>query len=623
MAASLQSSTRRDIPVLPSRRLLAIDAGSQTLKLLLVEEIFGRVRVLQYERVELRPSGSAVEEEILRQAQSVVQELGGNPIALALPHYRALSQVVDLPAAEPADVKSAIEEETLKLSGLGESQIVHDYSPLRPFGRHENPYWVTLCQEAEIQRQIARCGLSHLDLCEVTTTANALVAAFQARRPDAERVVLVDIGAVGTLVSVLLGGQPVYITSFPLGTDSLSDVLATQRGCSAEEAERLRAAADLGADNVEPSLVEAWNRWLTELEHVIEEWIKENPLPELTPASFEYVLAGGGAAQRGLKEFLNRHQTLPFETWPEPEDAVFPEAAFAVAYGTAMHALGRAPHPASLLPDEVRLYWNRHHALQVLYSLLFFLLLLLAVALGIGTWQKIDVLGEKQALQTQGQLALAEARTTEMLSQRLVQDYEQVRPVLERQRETLGILQTLALLQHIRSNQAFYCVLFADQISYGAAPLWVATNPPPTAPTGTNAPAEAPPAASPPPAATSPFAAEIPFRPRDGYIVELCLPEQGDARRRMLSEIVGRMKLSPLYRNVDSLADDRRRRLVNPQVLLPEGSVALELEAADNPFERKDALTNRPPLTAVAEPRRTTRNDPNGAGRSTPGSTNR
>ncbi len=616
--------------MLPSRRLLAVDAGSQTLKLLLVEEMFGRVRVLQRERVELRASGAAVEEEILRQAQTVVQELGGNPIALALPHYRALSQIVDLPTAEPADVKLAIEEETVKLSGLGESQIVHDYSPLRPFGRHENPYWVTLCQEAEIQRQIARCGLSHLDLCEVTTTANALVAAFQAQRPDAERVVLVDIGAVGTLVSVILHGQPVYISSFPLGTDSLSDALATRRGCSAEEAERLRTAVDLGANDAEPALLDAWKRWLTELEHVVEEWIKENPLIELAPASFEYVLAGGGAAQRGLREFLNRHGALQFQTWPEPEDAVFPEGTFAVAYGAAMHALGRARHPASLLPDEVRLYWNRHHALQVLYSLLFFLLLLLAVALGIGTWQKIDVLGEKQALETQGRLALAEARTTEVLSRRMIQDYDQVRPVLERQRETLGILQTLALLQHIRSNQTFYCVLFADQVSYGAAPLWVATNPPPAAPSGTNAPPGTNAPAEPPPAAPAPAPvslpansiAEAPYRARDGYIVELCLSEQGDARRKILSDIVGRMKLSPLYRNVDSLADDRRRRVVNPQVMLPDGSVALELEAAPNPFEPRDASTNRFPPTTASEPRRATRNGANGAGRGANGTTN-
>ncbi len=587
MAAALQSSHRRDIPVLPSRRLLAIDAGSHTLKLLLVEEIFGRLRVLRRETVERRGVGNAVEEEVLRHAQATVQQLGDNPIALALPHYRALSQVMDLPSAEARDVKAAIEEETVKLSGLGESPIVHDYSPMRAFGRHENPFWVTLCQEAEVQRQIQRCGLAHLDLCEVTTSANALVAAYLWLQPQPKQVVLVDVGAVGTLVSIVLGRQPVYVTTFPLGGDSLADAYATEQKCGVEEAERRFREVDVAREPEPAALGAAWRKWLGELRHVLQEWTRENATLGLTPESFDCVLCGGAALQPGLEAFLNRAGSLRFSGWPETDDSAFPGGRFAVAYGAALHALGRASQPASLLPDEVRLYWNRHHGLQVLYSLLFFLLLLLTLALGVSTWQKADLLADQEALEQLSRVALAEARTTELKSRRQIQDYEQVRPVLYRQRQTLDVLQTLALLQQTRSNQAFFYVLFADQQSYYAAKPPPATN----VPAGTNAP---PASNSPAPAVVA--AASLPGPPpviREGFVAELCLPEKGDAGRKILTQIVGALDQSPLFRNVDSLADDRRRFVVDPQVLLPEGHVALELEVAENPFRRLEPASER------------------------------
>jgi Tfp pilus assembly PilM family ATPase len=548
--------------VLPTRRLLAVDAGTGSVKLLMLEEMFGRLQVLEQESVEGDGDEEALSDECRRQVQALIERNGDCAVALALPHYRALSQVLDLPSTTPEHVQSAIEEESLKLSGLGESQIVHDYSRLTPFGRYENPFWVTFCQEGEVQRQIRRCGLADLDLCEVTTTANALVAAFQSARSTGRPVALVDVGATGTLVTLLVAGQPVYSANYAIGGDVWAEALAG--GGSAPLARAQQQLRQTGFQGAQPeSLASALQRWHGELRRLLGEWLRDHPELRLGPDSFACVLAGGGAELPGLLEALQRLPGLRFEAWPATPDEEGVPARFGVARGAALHALGRTAHQASLLPDEVRVYWRRNHSVQVLCSLLLVLMVVLAVVLGISTWQKTGLLVEKRDLRERAESALTTARATTALMRQLEQGYEGIRPVLARQKETHDLLATLALLQQVRSNRSFWYVLFATRPDYFTAEPYPTTNEP---------------------AASEPLLDPAPGLGRGSLVVEFCVPESGEAARRTASQLVALLKESPLFRNVDSLPDERRRLLVDPTVVLPETHFALEIELQSNPF---------------------------------------
>jgi len=557
--------------VVPTRRLLAVDAGSQTVKLVLVEEMFGRCRVLQQRLLEPAGEGEDSRDDCLLRVRSLLAEVGDCPVALALPHYRALSQVLDLPVAGQDDVEAAIEEESQKLSGLGESQIVHDFSRLTPFGKLQNPFWVTFCQEGEVQNQIGRCGLADLDLCEVTTTSNALVAAYQARQPGNGPTALVDVGAMGTLVTILLEGQPVYAAGFAMGTELWAEVLSHAESCPLPIArERLRAVGfTLEASD---ALRNVLRRWHGELARLVGEWTRDNTDLNLKSADLECVLTGGGAELPGLPEALSALPGLRFAAWPEGGTEGHVSPRFAVAYGTALHALGRASHPASLLPEEVRHYWRRSHLLQLLQSLLLLALVLLTLALGLGTWQKLGLESEKSRWYEQGFAALSTARNVATLDRENRDIFQHLRPVLQRQRETLDTLDTLALLQESRSNRSYWYVLFAGGRDYFLAAPWPSTNAPPTTNSGP----------------ANPY---LPSRP--GFVVELCVPESGESGRRIVSQLVNDLRATGRYQNVDSLPDDRRRPLADPHVLLPEGHVALQLETLMNPFATHDLTANR------------------------------
>ena len=580
MPSSRPSSHRRfSVGVLPARRLLAVDAGSQTVKILLLQEVFGRLRILNSELLE-PGDDEDTNGDCLMRVRAMLDQVGDCPVALALPHYRALSQVLELPSTQPDEVRAAIDEEAIKLSGLGESQMVHDYSRLMPFGRHEHPFWVTFCPEGEVQRQIGRCGLADLELCEVTTTANGLVAAYQAAQPASRPAALLDVGASGTLVTLILDGQPVYSVSHALGGELWVELLAAAESCTLTEGRR--RLREFGFHERTPAAVlQALRRWHNELKRLLDEWLNENPDLELKAADFDCVLAGGGAELPGLMATLQGFPGLRFVPWPQAqvagEEGV--SARFAAAYGAALHALGRAQQSASLLPDDVRLYWKRNHLFQGLQSFLFLALMLLAVALGFGTWQKVGLLVEKKGLHEQGLAALSTARSVVLQRRGVTEDYDRLLPTLQRQRETVDTLATLGHLPVARSNLSVWFVLFAGRRDYFVAAPFPSTNTP----------------------AAGPSQGAVGTTTRGGYIVELTVPELGEAGRRIVGQVTGALRASGRFANVDSLPEDRRRPLADPAVLIPGGHYALELEPLHSPFALLPSAVERPAPTVFPD----------------------
>jgi hypothetical protein len=205
--------------------------------------------------------------------------------------------------------------------------------------------------------------------------------------------------------------------------------------------------------------------------------------------------------------------------------------------------------------------------------------------LAFGTWQKYRLLTRKQRLLEASQAALNKLTRSETLSELGLGQYETVRPVLQRQTETMDTLRALTALQQARSNQNFWFVLFADQESYFTLP------PVPT----TNAPAAA--------------ATTLQSTVRDvtnnptykyGFIAELCVPLEPEPMRRALSTLVADLKRSGGFKNVDALPADLRRTMVDPKLLLPDRSAALDLEMAVNEFRAPVRTGDRRPGTGTS-----------------------
>jgi len=592
----------------PIRRVAALDPGSRCLKLLLAESDFGRLRIQKEELIDLKAEGLVSAEEIKAHLLATLDAWGSPPLALVLPQHLSISQIIDAPVAPESEIKKLIEDESVRLSGVSESKIVYDFVRTEAPVKNRQQFWVTLAQEGDIRERILRLGLEQEDLSEVTTTANALIAAYGAVSSGDSRAILVHMGAATTVVVVLLGGQGAFATSFQMGGDFLTRALARARSCSEEEAEALKRATNLlsGPEAI-AQFAEAVDGWVEELKRQLKEWLERHAALEGEKSGFEFVASGGGFQLPGLIAYLKTHAGLNVQLWPEvgPPGVAQPAKGFKVAFGAALQALGCSPQSVSLLPEDYRVAWQKRQGRQRLEFASLLLLGVCVLVFALGTWHNLSLINRKEALLAKVQAGQEAVEANDALTGDLVAEYESLRPFFAAQQATLDTLKTLSLLQQSRSNRSWWYVLIADQQSYFTQPLPVSA----TNKIGRTNPITAPPAAwvLPGPWAGSfgIFPSTSPARP--GMIAELCVPEESERARRSLGQIVNELQHQRLFSRVDSIPEDLRRPLADPKVVLPDRHFALELDFAETDFQKLPAGKRTPGTMPVRTPKRGSR----------------
>jgi hypothetical protein len=249
----------------------------------------------------------------------------------------------------------------------------------------------------------------------------------------------------------------------------------------------------------------------------------------------------------------------------------------------ALHTFRLVPQATSLLPVEFRAATRRRQSLLTLQAVALGLLLVVAIFLAAGTWQKSTLVGRKNKLLAQAESAVEAAKRTELLNRKIITEYQHVQPALDLEKHSLETLLALDAIQQIKTNRPLWFVLLADQQTYFTAPLRAQTN------------------AVPPTNEVVSVATNLPPA-RRGFVAELCILENPEAARRTLSQIVAELKQHPVFRNVDTLPPDARRPLADPKLLLPDKYFSLSLELAESPFPETLPWLER---AATALPRET------------------
>jgi len=552
----------------PARRFLAVDVGSRCVKALLVSNLFGRLRVHAHRVIgldETSQPGTAGWPRVLRELQD---ELGLHPLVISVPQHATDSQVLDLPGADARTIRQQIQADVVKLSGLTESAIIYDYGQLAPYAQYANPYWVTHAREAEVLSVVRHFETWPEDVFELSATANALVAAYREAQPAPTNVLLVDLGSSGTEVAIVYQGQGVYVTSFAVGGLLFSEQIRTERQCPPMEAEFAKNTENLlSAAGAMPALRQLVDRWHGELVRILDDWLSEHPSLNITASQFDVLLCGGEAELPGLLDYLRANSVLTFRTWAELPafPPIQPAGQFAVAFGLACELFRRGGPSASLVPEELRVARKEQDAVQLLHAGTFLVLAITALVLAFGTWQKYYFIREVETQLSQAQAALQLARQTDRLKLQLAAQYEEIRPVLARQRQTVAALETLGMIVNHPLPTNSWFVLFGDADSYYGEPA---------PPAGTNTAPAAP--------AVTAFTARL----TNAFIAEFSTGLDAASARVVLSEMIDRFKTNANFRKVDILSADQRRRLVKDSVIVPEGHYAVSFTLTDNEFMR-------------------------------------
>lgn len=588
----------------PTRRVLALDAGSRSLRILVAESEFGRVRILKQHLIDLHQEGLVSTEETQTHLSQEIADWGNPPIALILPQHLAISQTIDVPAEPESDVEKLIKEESVKLGGVSDSQIVYDFVQTGEAAHNRHQFWVTLAREADIRENIVKLGIENEDLCHLTTTSNALLTASRLLRPDASRAVLVHAGAETTILAVIVGGRPAFASSYQMGGDFFSRSLARIRNITPENADTLRRETDLfkgpGAD---PKFIAVVDGWAEELKRQLDESTLFHADSRLHSGALEFMASGRLFDQPGLLDYLRSQKGLNLQPWPttqDPDNGI-PGRGFEAAYGAARQALEPGEQSVSLLPEDLRQRWRQRLGREKIELASLALLVICALLLIAGTLRQFSLLSRKQALLSKVRTAQTTADENETLSAAMINDYETLRPLFARQQNTFDVLKTLALLEQSRSNRSCWYVLIGDQQSYFTAPISPgATNRTSRTNLLTTMADRSWPLL---PGVPRPMgnSANVPAA-KPGMIAELCISEDPEAGRVTLSQIVKDLKQQPIFSKVDLLSDDQKRNVADPKVVLPDKDFVLALDFAATDF-LQPATAKRPPAPRAIQKR--------------------
>lgn len=568
------------------RRLVVLDPGSRSVKVLVVDAGPRTLHVVHHQTLPGSETDPEQAERLAEALDQLLAEAGPHERVLVLPQYRTISAVVDLPAGSAEERHAALLREARRLSGLEESALAWHAVNLRPFGRFTAPAWLSLCKQEELDHLIARLapppegpGAEPPDLAEIIPSGQALLAAASELLGPDQHAVLVDLRARNSVVVLVVRGQGVSTATVPIGLEHLQAALG--RDLSVPGLSLPARAAPGGAPRTGPE------DWAAGIRLAVSEWLEDHPEAGLSLADFRGFLAGPGATAPELLDLLNRHAPPRFEPWETRRNTgrPWPMADYLTCYGAALLALKRAPAGISLLPAGARALHRRRRTLAGVLSANVLLLGLVLAALVAGFVQKRGLIERKRTLTRQSQAALQTALEIDRLYRELNLDYERVYPVLLRQRQTFETLQALAAVRDSRTNDAFWYVLFADAASYQQGTSSLALAPLP-------APPRTPPGPEPPPGTNAP----APVRPDREFIAELCIPLEGEALRRVLSDVVANLQQNVLFRRVDALPDERRQDLVDPRVAVSNRvfSLALEVAGRDLPPPRALAPRSKP-----------------------------
>lgn len=576
---------------------MAVDAGTRCIRLLLLESRFGELKIVRQDALDLQQEGLVAADELQAHLERTVADWGRPPLALVLPQQVTVTQLVELPPVDETEARRLIEDETVKLAGVNESALVSDFVAVPPQSGNLQSFWVSFCQESEIQNRITQLGLDHEDFRDITTTANALLTAWLAIPTRSRNVILVSAGAQGTTTLVVRNGTAVFASNFPMGGDFFTRAIARLRKCSIEAAEAAKMSGNLLAGGqAVAGFGEIVDGWAAELKRQLADWELSHHQAPKEAAAFELIAIGGVFEQAGFLEHLDTKCGLRFKHWPTDQtaDALAPGLGFEIACGAALQALGHSPQPVSLVPANRRASWKRRRGRQQLEFANAVLLGSCLLALILGIWQKAALIQRKQDLAFKVQAGNETLQSNTMLTADLLSSYDVVRPLFEHEQTTADTLQALARLQQARSNRTMWAVLVADQQTYFSFP-------PTIGPTNKIAAAPTPPPVDPETGLRREVTNASPARP--GLVVELCVPDSADGARNTLGLVVSSLKHSPVFSRVDLMSEDLRRSLADPKVLIRDRHFALALDFATAEFQnplgprrnRGARTTPRPP----------------------------
>jgi type IV pilus assembly protein PilM len=351
-----------------SRNLVGLDVGDSSVKVVQLKEL-GRGRGWEVVKLGWEPlSAEAIVDGAIMDAGLVAETIQrlfercrikiSSPVATALSGHSVIVKRISLPAMSEAELAESIHWEAEQYIPFDIEDVNLDYKILEgsSLSQEEGNMDVLLAaaKKEKINDYVGVIGQAGLATATVDIASFAMQNAFEANYEfePSQVIVLVDVGAAVSSISVLHGGTSVYWRDINIGGNQYSDAIQKELNLSAEQAERVKRGEEIDGlpyEQVLPILSSVNDDVGTEIQKTLD-FFKQI---SATDRALDRLYLSGGASQAvHLKESLGERlgcqveMLNPFrkiapsgrDVAPELVNQMMPTAA--VAVGLALRRVG-------------------------------------------------------------------------------------------------------------------------------------------------------------------------------------------------------------------------------------------------------------------------------------------
>jgi type IV pilus assembly protein PilM len=348
-----------------TKSFLGVDLGATSIKIVELKEEAGRARLLTYGYTEQGigyPEKEFTETpersiDLIKKICAKARTVSKQAVA-ALPSASVFSSVINIPSAPGKDLAEAVRWEAKKIIPLPLEEMILDWKVLTTEAavgvvtpavpQKTTRVLLTAAAKNLVKKYLDIFKGAGLNLVSLETETFALVRALVG--VDKSTVIVVDMGAASTAISIIENGVPFLNRSLNVGGINITKEIAASLGIDFNQAEQMKYDAGMspGAGGGVSKIVErALSMLLNEIKYCAN--IYQNQEGGSGKKIEKVILTGGGALLPNFVEYLSGALNMRVYAGNPWARIIYPEELrpildqigpkFSVAIGLAMREL--------------------------------------------------------------------------------------------------------------------------------------------------------------------------------------------------------------------------------------------------------------------------------------------
>ncbi len=300
--------------IFPSaNNFIGIDIGSTSIKIVELKKEKDQLRLVNYgfsentvptkieQAKDLKPIA-----EIIKKIQSKAN-IKGMEAYTALPTFSVFTSVLNLSNVLEKDIPSAVHWEAKKVIPLPLEDMILDWKQIDPpvkSGPANVKILLTGAPKLLVKKYISIFKETNIHLKSMETETFSLIRSLVGN--DKSTVMIVEIGASTTDVSIIDKGIPMLSRSIDVGGDTITKTLSNRLKLEFDQADQFKH--DLGVEQEENNenpaskvVMESLGPVINEIKYAMELYLNKN-----NAKTEKIILSGGSAMLPNLSEYLSK-----------------------------------------------------------------------------------------------------------------------------------------------------------------------------------------------------------------------------------------------------------------------------------------------------------------------------